>query len=1114
MKNLTKVIIVLLALLILHFPSRVSAETQYSVSPTGQNIGFILLGHPGGNITGIQVGDANMQTLFWFADQYVPGSAPMTGGMGRWDYVSPITPTTPAGTLGTFIITEFSMPIFEYNYLQTTGTVVPAGAPNYTTFPARSAGEIRLTVIKPFSNLLELDFKIEMLADNVPVAELTWRQSIDNNNILVVCSKASISRFNPIVPQPSGLTRNIGSLVDWTSGITATWGLSTTRTIPNEGEIVDLSLVDETDLKLSLDGITYDQVGHREHDYRVRDSHSLGTEYPDDNTYTDTSRFITVKTNTPLNFKAYLAGTSTEYNGTTWLAGKDVAGATSDSDRRHDVDLKANTTTPGEYNFAIRRGVGTTALISTPMQNFLPGATTKNVEVSNYSTNSPTSAGESFTSVLLATGYPTITLSPEAGPLVVRIDKDKPNAPTVTTTSSYASITPTATDVGASGVPSVAEHGYYYKFVTAGTTGAEVTAPSGNDTGWTSVNSYALPTADDSYDLYVYAKDRATNRSSATKANTTAIVINNTGGVTLSKTTTKGATIHADDCANFASINKESSCGSECIDGAGKDIVQGSTLEYKLNFSNTFTNRSTTGTFTDLLPAGIDTTTPPTITTTNPTAFGGSLNATLVGGRWRVTGNYTLAANGSAEVTITCKAPLYEAVTDASKVISNQAELTWVASGTGSLSGTVESNYANHRINQPAKISKTSSQGAALHAIDCPNSTSIEKEANCKSTCVAGVPGTITIGEIITYELTFENPSGVTQYFATDAAKFYDKMPSGVTLADQDWSVALSGNGTYTESDTTPATGKAQLGGVWPQANGNNLSGLSFEATGVSQDGNKTLSLAPGAKLVITVEAKVIEDGSNDLVNQVKSGYKVYGNNNVALTTADSEVMEVNSNYATYQRELAGVATEFTKVGADDLNVPLLGAKFALYKWTDTIANYTGHEGETLDITQLNGIDDSNASIKWRRATTDGADGAITDYFTTIADGKVDLGNLPDGIYTLIETQAPQGYELPIGQWIITVDSSKNNTAGNYQIEYTAKGTMLPPATVRVPGDNPGDAPTYKVVNVRPFSIGISGANGTRGTIILGLSLMLLTGIGYSIYNFRKQKKSRALSKR
>ena len=918
----------------------------------------------------------------------------------------------------------------------------------------------------------------------------------------------SFTYYDPIIIKNNNIKAILGDTIDWICEIEATWGNSTTKTIPSQGKIEDLSLNSiPTDPKLSVDGNTYDQVGHRKHQYLVRDSDSLGTEYPGDTTFAETERFITVVTEEELGFEIYRNDDSTIYNGD-WLAPNST---TADSGRQTSVNLVATTDTPGEYKFTIKKGDSTIKSELKVNSPSLP-LDTVTVKEEDYDTDSPTNAGESFTSILMSNNEPPITpvpLSRETSPAkVVKIDSQAPNAPTVSTTNAYknidinAGLAPSAIDNGASGVPDVADDGYYYKFVPAGTTG--VIAPSGNDTGWESAATYSLPLVDDSYDLYVYAKDRATNRSGATKANTSGpIIVNNVGGVTVVKTTTKGATIHADDCTNFASIDKEVSCGSACTDGAGKDLVQGSSLVYKLNFTNTFTTRSTTGTFTDYLPAGIDTSTPPTITTNDPTVFGGSLDATLEGGRWKVTGDYTLAASGSAEVTITCKAPLYEDITDASKVISNQATLTWEASGEGSLEGTTESNYANHRINEPAKISKTSSEGAALHALDCPNSTSIEKKGDCKSTCVAGNPGTITVGETITYELSFENPSEVTQYFATDAAKFYDKMPSGVTLADQAWSVELSGDDTYTERGTTPPTGKAQLGGTWPMTNGSNLSGLSFEATGVSQDGNKTLSLAPGAKLVITVEAEVIEDGSDNLVNQIKSGYKVYGDNNDALTTADGEVMEVNSNYATYQRKAAGVDTKFTKVGADDLDTPLAGAKFALYKWTGTPTEYATHEGDILDTEALNG---GIASGKWMRATTDGADGTITDDFTTLADGEVDLGMLPDGIYTLIETQAPQGYELPVGQWILTIDGSKPDTsAGNYKIEYSAKGTILPPATAIEPGDNPGDAPTYKIVNVRPFSIGMSGANGTIGITIIGLLLMLLAGIGYSIYNVRRK---------
>jgi len=927
----------------------------------------------------------------------------------------------------------------------------------------------------------------------------------------ISAGKLSASVVPPIILTNPDLIKHIGNDTEWLEGITASWGFTETKLIPTLGLITDLTVLNTgSAAKLSWNGSTYDQVGRQTHDYKIEDDDALDPAKPTDTTKTLTSRIITVKTTENLDFQTYLQGTSTVYTNDYWLA---ASGATADADRQYGVDIKAQTNIPGEYDFVIKKG--TTNLSPIPyITNFLPGATTKYSQQLNYTTNSPSSTGESFTSVLLAHGVPDgdleIQLSPVAPAKIVKIDSQAPNVPSISTPSGvdkWSTITPTTTDNGQSGID-----GYYYKFVPAGTAG--VTAPSGNDTGWTSVASYAKPTEPGDYDLYVYAKDNATNRSGAKQANVPGepIVIEpgyTPGEIVVKKTTKQGATVHNKDCPNKESINVSGSCESSCVDGTHKEIAQGSTLEYKLEFENTDTTEAATGSFEDLLPEGIDTNiaNKPTFT---PGTGVTNVDAVVDNGRWKVTGDYTLAAGTKADITINCKAPLRQSVPATSKVISNQAEISYtIGSGGTATSGTNKSDYANHRINEPANISKSADGGAAIHAIDCPNSTGLEKKADCKSSCVAGNTGLVEEGDVITYKLNFENPSETIQYFATDAASFYDKMPSGVSIAGQEWSVTLSGNGTFSASDTTPVTGKNSVGGTWPDAQGNYLTGLSFDASanGVTQDGTNTLSLAPGAKLEVTVKAKVTSAGSDNFINQVKSGYKLYGNNNATLTTAAQDIVEVNSNYTTNKRTSFGVDTKFTKVGADDLDAPLQGAKFALYKWTGTSAEYATHEEDILDITKLNG---GIAGDKWRRATTDGADGTLSDEFTTPASGEIDLGKLPDGIYTLIETQAPVGYELPVGQWILTINNSKGNTgAGDYQIEYMAKGTMLPPATIRTAGASAGDTPTYKVVNVRPFSIGMSGMNGTKGITIVGLAIMLIAGIGYSVYNLKKTKAKR-----
>ena len=938
---------------------------------------------------------------------------------------------------------------------------------------------------------------------------------------IVVKGNAGVTLTNPIILSNDNLRKIMNADVNWSEGLTASWGISTGKLIPTLGSITDITKQkDELNKQLSSTGLKYDQVGHQYRTYRVEDDDALGATYPFDNTYTDTSRWITVATDQSHDLQTYLQGTSTIYTNDYWLATQ--TSTTADATRKYGVDIEAQTITPGEYDFTIKQAGVTTPLVSTHTTNFLPGATTKKVGKTNYTTDSPTSAGESFTSVLLATNLanpgtpltPEVPLSPVSGPKVVMIDSLAPKAPIVTTPTGvdeWSTIDPDDGDVaglgdnGASGIPTVHDDGYYYKFVTAG---ESVTTPSGNDSGWKSVAQYTKETMPGSYDLYVYAKDRATNRSPVTKANTLGpIIVSGVGEVKMTMTTEQGATIHGEGCPDYESVDLGDDCDGNCKEGTHKDVMQGSDITYKIELENTAPSTGAEGLFVNYLPAGIDKTTPPILVVDEDAVL--KFKVELDGDRWKVTCSYDLAGGSTTEITISCKAPGYADITSESKTFSNQAELDYtIGTGDGATSGSTKSNYATHRVNEPAKISKTANQGAAIHDPNCPNSTSLKKIDGCKTNCVAGNTGLVEEGDVIEYKLNFENPSKTTQYFATDASGFYDKMPDGVSIADREWTVKLSdnaGNEIYEDSGDAPGAGTGIIADH-SDAQGNHLTGLGFDVdnNGVFQSGTNTLSLAPGAKLEITIRAEVTSAGSDNLVNQVKSGYKLYANNTAALTTDDTAVMKINSNYVTHIRTVYGVDTKFTKVGADDLDAPLQGAKFALYKWLGTPAEYATHEDDILDVTKLNG---GIAGDKWLRATTNGADGTLGDEFTTPASGEIDLGKLPDGIYTLIETSAPEGYELPVGQWILTIDHNKKNTGDNdYQIEYMAKGEMLPPATIRTDGASAGAAPTYKIVNVRPFSIGMSGMNGTKGITITGLAIMLLVGVIYSVYNNKKQK--------
>ena len=925
--------------------------------------------------------------------------------------------------------------------------------------------------------------------------------------------RAAVAHVPPNDVRATNIVRFVGTGVTWLDEISARWGQTTTNTILPMGRITDLSLDTSlgggllTDLRLSTDGLVFDRIGVVTHSYVIQDDHALNTtdpQYAGDNTKAETSRTITVKTPLAPALLVKYADGVTDRDGTS-IAGNiykataslnDCGGEDGWTNKKLDIEVN-----PAITPVPILGTFDTVLSIPSPAQTITkPSGTDGGVAIKKDYHTQTSSAGLIPTGVLTQQGVPGNALSaPVSGKLLVDLTNPVPGA----NRKPDGTFEDDSSDAlsGLSG-----QHESLIAFVPPG--GGEPT-----DASYTKFDE--LPTlVTGQYDVWVWAFDKAGNNHKAkTLTNQTINGIN----IGFTKDADKGAMVHVNGCPNKDEMSKESGChDADCREGTHKEILSGEELTYELTIQNGDSSKTLTGTFTDYLPQGmipIDTT-----TTTSLDGKTTNIEYTEESGRWKVTGVVTVPTGEEAKIPISCTAP---AITDSSlgitKVISNQATFIWTlgSGGAGETTGSSTSNHANHRINEQPSITKEANHGAAIHTYDCANSTSLEVKDDCESSCKVANTGLVGVGDTIEYKITFDNTSNAIQYFATDATSFYDKMPDGVTLSEQKWKVSLTGpQDSFDDEGTLPTNGTSSITGTGPFSGGSSLEGLTFDVdnNGITQEGTNSLSLAPKTKLEITINAKVIEDGNDILVNQVKSGYKLNGDHDESLTTTDTDVIALNSNYTTHQRTIRGVDTKFTKVGADDLSIPLTVAKFALYKWTDTIANYAGHEGDILDVTKLNGVDDSDASIKWKRATTDGEDAITTDeFFTTDSDGEVDLGKLPDGIYTLIETQAPRGYELPVGQWIITIDNSKADTGdGNYKIEFTAKGAMLPPATVRVPGDTPSDAPTYKVVNVKPFSIGMSGMSGTRLITIIGLSLMLLTGIGYSIY---RHKKSRASNK-
>jgi len=263
-------------------------------------------------------------------------------------------------------------------------------------------------------------------------------------------------------------------------------------------------------------------------------------------------------------------------------------------------------------------------------------------------------------------------------------------------------------------------------------------------------------------------------------------------------------------------------------------------------------------------------------------------------------------------------------------------------------------------------------------------------------------------------------------------------------------------------------------------------------------------SIAPGAQIEINISCSVprfdtVSATNNMLSNQASSTWTI------GPVAAPIGPRINKSNYVLHEVFSTAVPTAFTKVSADNINTGLADAQFALYRWEGA---------ETLSSTQREYIIDTSLLVnaitggQWIRTTYDGEDASTTSDVFTSANaplGLVDFGRLAEGVYTIVETKAAPGYAVPVGQWILTIDPDKGDTGNDdYKIEFVGKSaSIMPPAAIR---ESSGGVHTYKIINARPFTVGMSGLGGTKGMLLAGFVLMAVTGNAFMVHTFKQRK--------
>ena len=242
------------------------------------------------------------------------------------------------------------------------------------------------------------------------------------------------------------------------------------------------------------------------------------TDYEDDVTIY-TQPIISTTLGNP-DITIYFPATGEEY-ANQWMSNNPSA----DAERRTGLDFQAHSSINGKYELVTlvdydENGTQTKEGTKTVTKNATDSDVTNNMvtgwkNLNGDGTSKDTSInGAPVSSIAYKEGDHDTPLSSESLSKPIFFDSTKPTIDSVITTDEWATISTDAADA-LSGL-----EGVYFKFVLKDTTTGIDTPIDGSD--WTPLSEYATTfaaLADGKYDLYVYAKDNATNRSDAILAN-------------------------------------------------------------------------------------------------------------------------------------------------------------------------------------------------------------------------------------------------------------------------------------------------------------------------------------------------------------------------------------------------------------------------------------------------------------------------------------------------------------------------------------------------------------------------------------------------------------------
>ena len=342
----------------------------------------------------------------------------------------------------------------------------------------------------------------------------------------------------------------------------------------------------------------------------------------------------------------------------------------------------------------------------------------------------------------------------------------------------------------------------------------------------------------------------------------------------------------------------------------------------------------------------------------------------------------------------------------------------------------------------------------------------------------------VNVGDTVTWTITPSVPSEIVAYKKNDDGT--PATPTSVTSEDANISYTvydeLDEALTYTDGSVKvygiKSTDNEKTGGTLVSQSGNytvtldtatNKLSVSFTAAG-----RLALYNADYKKLRVEIDTVVNAKVLNKTVHKIGNDSSVEFVNKFDQTkTAESETVEIHT-----------AAIDITKTDATNTSTKLAGAKFQIAD-SEANAKAGNYLKKTADGYIVDPSDSRYATASAWVETTD-ANGKATfsgleDYTSVIAADGTETPTYCS--YWLVETQAPEGYNLPASPFKVTFTEDGATETANWTLSTT-------------------------ITNTNEFTLPLTGGMGTMLLTLVGV--MLVGGAGIALFSTRKKKGAQA----